>query len=362
MVDTRLRSAVVGCRIGALHAAAYRACNDTQLIALCDKDPVKLAQSGRDFGVEGLYTDLEKMLRAEQPDLLSIATPQPLHAEMTIQAAGYRPRAILCEKPMASNMGEARAMLEACRRNGVRLAIGHEWRWMDLHVKARSLIAEGAIGEPLFAYVSVDPGGLMNRGTHQISYTLYVLGDPKVRWVLANVQRETDRYERGWPAEDLAGAMVGLENGVRMAIDSDVRPSVMDDESAQIVAGSDGLMLLPCDFTRAPVGLKVLRKNAAEFQVFPSGPERGHDFIVPQIADLARWARGEIETHRGDANIAIQTQEILMAIYESARTHSLVRLPVKTQSSPLVDAIKAGDLEVRYPGRYDIRYRAQLPG
>ena len=128
-------------------------------------------------------------------------------------------------------------MLEACQRSGVRLAIGHEWRWMDLHVKARSLIAEGAIGEPWFAYVSVDPGGLMNRGTHQINYTLYVLGDPKVKWVLANVQRETDRYERGWPAEDLAGAMVGLDNGVRIAIDSEVRPSVNDDESAQIVGG-----------------------------------------------------------------------------------------------------------------------------
>ena len=362
MADTRLRSAVVGCRIGALHAAGYNACDDTQLVALCDKQPATLEQAGRDFGVHRLYADFEDMLRAERLDLLSIATAQPLHAEMTIQAAGHHPRAILCEKPMASSMGEARAMLEACIRNGVRLAIGHEWRWMDIHVKARSLIADGAIGEPLFAYVSVDPGGLMNRGTHQINYTLYVLGDPKVRWVLANVQRETDRYERGWPAEDLAGAMVGLENGVRMAVDSDVRPSAIDDDSAQIVVGSDGLMLIPCDFTRVPFGLKVLRKNQADFQVFPPGPERSHDFIAPQIADLARWARGEIETHRGDANIAIQTQEILMAIYESARTHSLVRLPVRTQSSPLIDAIKTGDLEVRCPGRYDIRYRKQLPG
>ena len=361
MADTRLRSAVVGCRIGALHAAAYNACDDTQLVALCDREPATLERAGRDFGVERLYADFEDMLRAERLDLLSIATAQPLHAEMTIQAAGHHPRAILCEKPMASSMGEARAMLEACQRNGVRLAIGHEWRWMDLHVKARSLIAEGAIGEPLFAYVSVDPGGLMNRGTHQINYTLYVLGDPKVKWVLANVQRETDRYERGWPAEDLAGAMVGLDNGVRIAIDSEVRPSVNDDESAQIVVGSDGLILWPCDFTRVPFGLKVLRKHAPEFQVFPPGPDRAPEFITHQITDLARWARGEIETYRGDANIAIQTQEILMGIYESARTHSLVRLPLKTQSSPLLDAIRAGDLKVRYPGRYDIRYREQLP-
>ena len=361
MADTRLRSAVVGCRIGALHAAGYSACNDAQLVALCDKDRATLQQVGRDFGVNRLYADFDDMLRSERLDLLTIATTQPLHAEMTIRAAGYHPRAILCEKPMASSMGEARAMLEACNQNGVRLAIGHEWRWMDLHVKARSLIAEGAIGEPRFAYVSVDPGGLMNRGTHQINYTLYVLGDPEVRWVLANVQRETDRYERGWPAEDLAGAMVGLDNGVRIAVDSDVRPSVDDDESAQIVVGSEGLMLWPCDFSRVPFGLKLLRKHAAEFEVFPPGPDRGAEFIAHQIADLARWARGEIETHRGDANIAIQTQEILMGIYESARTHSLVRLPLRTQSSPLLDAIRGGDLEVRYPGRYDIRYREQLP-
>ncbi|MCY4108384.1 MAG: Gfo/Idh/MocA family oxidoreductase [Chloroflexi bacterium] len=361
MADTRLRSAVVGCRIGALHAAGYSACNDTRLVALCDKDSATLQQVGRDFGVQRLYTDFDVMLRSERLDLLTIATAQPLHAEMTIRAAEYHPQAILCEKPMASSMGEARAMLDACNQNGVRLAIGHEWRWMDLHVKARSLIAEGAIGEPRFAYVSVDPGGLMNRGTHQINYTLYVLGDPKVEWVLANVQRETDRYERGWPAEDLAGAMIGLDNGVRIAVDSDVRPSVDDDESAQIVVGSEGLMLWPCDFSRVPFGLKLLRKQAAEFEVFPPGPDRGPEFIAHQIADLARWARGEIETHRGDANIAIQTQEILMGIYESARTHSLVRLPLKTQSSPLLDAIRGGDLEVRYPGRYDIRYREQLP-
>ncbi len=71
--------------------------------------------------------------------------------------------------------------------------------------------------------------------------------------------------------------------------------------------------------------------HAAEFQVVPPGPNRAPEFIAHQIADLARWARGEFETYRGDADVAIETQEILMGIYESARTHTLVHMPLRTK-------------------------------
>ena len=99
------------------------------------------------------------MLRSEPLDLLSVATPQPLHAEMTIQAAAYRPRAILCEKPWRPAWGRRARCWRPAFETAVRLAIGHEWRWMDIHVKARSLIADGAIGEPLsrtLAWIQAD--------------------------------------------------------------------------------------------------------------------------------------------------------------------------------------------------------------
>lgn len=57
------------------------------------------------------------MLDAEQPDIVSVCTWHPLHAEMTIAAAARHPRAILCEKPMATSLGEAEQMMTACQRN-----------------------------------------------------------------------------------------------------------------------------------------------------------------------------------------------------------------------------------------------------
>ena len=49
-----------------------------------------------------------------------------------------------------------------------------------------------------------------------------------------------------------------------------------------------------------------------------------------------------------------------MAIYESARTHSLVQLPLTTQSSPLVEMVNSGALPVRYPGWHDIRHGSAI--
>ena len=170
-----------------------------------------MTASSRDFPALRRYRDFEQMLDEQQPDLLSIATPARWHAPQTILAATrYPPRAILCEKPMAVSLGEARAMLAACEQHGVKLAIGHMMRWYTVHEQARALVAEGAIGTPLTATVSLESGGLMNNGTHALSYMQYVLGDPDPEWVIANVQRRSDRYERGWPSEELSGGWCRL--------------------------------------------------------------------------------------------------------------------------------------------------------
>ena len=76
-----------------------------------------------------------------------------------------------------------------------------------------------------------------------------------------------------------------------------------------------------------------------------------------EVDAFARWVAGEIPGHHQDAHLCIQTQEIMMAIYESARTHSLVELPLKTQASPLIAMINEGTLPIRSPGWHDIRHR-----
>ena len=241
-----LRAVVVGGHIGRTHAHGYMESNRTDLVAVCDMDPATLEEFADEFDVERRYTDYETMLREEQPDLLSIGTPQQHHAWMTILAATrYAPRAIVCEKPMASSTGQGYAMLAACERNGVKLAIGHQGRWMPRHEQVRQLIADGAIGNVLTAFAGPPKpdAGLMNIATHQLSYWQFMLGDPTPLWVLANVQRQTDRFERSWPAEDLAGLLVEFEGGVRLSMESDTPPEGIE-RDLRVITGTEGVIWL----------------------------------------------------------------------------------------------------------------------
>ena len=119
--------------------------------------------------------------------------------------------------------------------------------------------------------------------------------------------------------------------------------------------------MLPRDGQHGRLGLRVLRDGAEGWEETPPTAETYRDSRRREMTALAQWARGEIDEYRCDAHLAIRTEEILMAFYESARSHSLVRLPLKTMASPLIEMIRGGDLPVRHPGRYDIRHRTTTP-
>ena len=80
-----------------------------------------------------------------------------------------------------------------------------------------------------------------------------------------------------------------------------------------------------------------------------------------QAEELADWIEGKAETHRGEATHGFKAVEMACAIYDSARLHEVVRLPLQTRDYPLDLMVESGHLPVRYPGRYDIRAR-QLRG
>ena len=357
-----LRAAVVGLNwAGFQHVRTYAQVEGVELTAVCDVNLAALGRVEREFPALRCYRDFAQMLDEQQPDLLSIATPARWHAPQTILAATrYRPLAILCEKPMAVSLGEARAMLAACEQHGVKLAIGHMMRWYTVHEQARSLVAEGAIGTPLTATVSMESGGLMNNGTHALSYMQYVLGDPDPEWVIANVQRRSDRYERGWPGEELSGGLVSFAGHVRVSFEGDIPPDPKYDWDLQTVTGTDGVLMWPSAFLAPDFAVRIVRRGGGAEET-PAPTQTLDDVFRRELDGLARWARGEISENRNDARLAIKTQEILMAMFESARTHTLVRTPLRTMASPLLEAIKTGQISVEYPGRYDTRYAGNQP-
>src|SRR6185437_12658082 len=211
----RYRVGVVACGgIARAHGRGWQGSDAVEIAALADTSAEALAEYGDAFGVspEHHYQDYREMLERERPDIVSVCSWHGQHAEMTIAAAARKPKVILCEKPMATSLGEADAMITACERNGVRLAIGHMRRFYRGWEEARRLVAEGAIGTPQKVW-SLVHDGILNWGTHTIDGLRFVLGDPATEWVLGAIERKTDKYERGLRIEDAGTGLIGLAGG-----------------------------------------------------------------------------------------------------------------------------------------------------
>jgi predicted dehydrogenase len=168
MAKSKLRAGVIGC--GAIaqhcHLPGYAKNPHVVLAAAADVDPARLEEVRPKFGVKSVYRDYRKMLDKEDLDLVSICTPNYLHADCTIAAAEHGCH-ILLEKPMALTMRDAKRMAEAARKNRVRMMLGFTHRFKRGNQEAKSLIDRGVIGKPFmvrirFAHEGPSPGWAMS--------------------------------------------------------------------------------------------------------------------------------------------------------------------------------------------------------
>jgi predicted dehydrogenase len=340
------------------HIAGYLNCGRYDLVALADSDASAMQAMDARFGVATRhYLDPRLMLDEANLDVVSVCVWHAGHAPWTVAAAARRPKAILCEKPMADTLGHAEEMMVACHRNGVKLAIGHQRRFLPAYTMARDLIAQGAIGR-VALILSFAAQGLPNYASHQTDMFRYLLGDPECRWVMGNVERKTDRFERSTRIEDAAIGVFEFDGGARAMILADVAPSFF--QGAQIF-GSDGQINL----TTEEVQLLNAETQGAWRSQRPDGrfftvAAEGEDFEwleggAAQAAELADWITGAVPTHRGRAENGYKALEMIHAIYESARCHERVVMPLQTRVNPLDLMVDSGHLAPQRPGAYDIR-------
>ncbi len=105
----KLRMGVVGLGMGRGHAQGYLEHDDVDEVVLCDVDVSRLQTVGDELGVSERYGDPTTMFRTAGLDGVSIAVPNVLHAPLTIDALKQGLH-VLCEKPMATTVAEARRM------------------------------------------------------------------------------------------------------------------------------------------------------------------------------------------------------------------------------------------------------------
>jgi len=139
---------------GRHHAAAIAQGEGTELVAVSCKSEESRAQAQADHhGVE-VYLDYRELLRRKDVEAVDIVLPTFLHARAGIEALESG-KHVLLEKPMAGTTEECDDLLEAARRSGKVLTIGHEFRVSKQWGKIRELVAAGEIGSPQYAMVSL---------------------------------------------------------------------------------------------------------------------------------------------------------------------------------------------------------------
>jgi predicted dehydrogenase len=301
--------------------------------------------------VELAYASVEELFAAGVPDVVSVCVWHRLHAPITVAAAAAGARAVICEKPMAASLAEVDTMIEACERAGTRLIVSHQRRFTPGWERARDLVAAGAIGTVELA-LGRARNGLLNVGTHLIDAMLFILGEPDPTWVLAAVERQTDRFERDTPIEDRCMVLVELSGSTQLLVQSDLPGAEAAGHGITLqITGSAGMI------ETSEYSVRLFTADSGGWRVeFASddvdtigGRANGR-----QVRELIRWLDGGPE-HRCSARRARPTTEIMMAAYESARRHRLVRLPLDERSYPLAAMIDEGLLVPSVPGAHDIR-------
>lgn len=210
----------------------------SQLYGIVTRDPAK----ANPYGVK-VFLSLGDALADGAFDAVYVASPVFLHAAQTIQSllAG---RHVLCEKPMAMNLTESQAMLEAASRSGRQLGVAYYRRTYPKVNRAIEMLRQGVIGKPVCAYACchnwftasggerawlLDPtkaggGPLYDIGCHRIDLLNYIFGEPlECRALLSNTIHQT-------AVEDCATVLIKYPNQVHAIVDVRWHSRVTRDE------------------------------------------------------------------------------------------------------------------------------------
>jgi predicted dehydrogenase len=269
--------------MGAAHSQAWRTVNrvydlpsQAKMVAVCGRDAALVASAAARLGWAEATTDWRALIARDDIDLVDVCTPGDSHAEIAI-AALEAGKHVLCEKPLANTVDEARAMAAAAaeaQTRGVRSMCGFNYRRVPAVAYMQQLIAAGRLGtirHVRAAYLQdwiVDPdfplvwrlqreragsGALGDIGAHIIDLTQFVTGQ---RITGVSGLTETFVKQRPLPNGSSGLSAVSTMDGSRFG-------EVTVDDAAVFVARLDGGALATYEATRFATG----RKNGLRVEI-----------------------------------------------------------------------------------------------
>ena len=146
-IDPPVPWGIVGCGwVARDYVAPAMTAPAARLAAVCDPDPAARRRIASGDGTEpARHGDLADFLATPGLEAVYVATPNHLHRPI-VEAAARAGKHVLCEKPMATSLADAEAMVAVCRENGVRYATAFDQRFQARHRRLRELVSDGRLG------------------------------------------------------------------------------------------------------------------------------------------------------------------------------------------------------------------------
>jgi len=325
--------------VAAEHIAAWEKNAHTRVVAICGRTKEKALRLREAKGLQQceVYSDYEEMLTQEDLDIVSICTPNHLHAEEGILAA-QAGKHMLIEKPAAITLQSLHALEDTITRAGVTAAVGFVARWSPLLQIIKSLVGSGAIGSPFYAEVDYRSGMLewysgfdWSRKTATGGSSFLVAGCHAIdalRWLFGSEVQEVTAYSTGWDSQyefdATCVAIVKFENGAVGKSLSSIELNMPYGFNIELY-GDKGTIL-----NKKLYSLSLL-KGQTDFAEIPCvGPatsDVSHHPFEPEVDHLVDCILQGKEPMTS-IHDAVKTHEICLAADISAAENRPVRLPL----------------------------------
>lgn len=301
-----------------------------ELVLIADEDETRGLEAAARFGAAWV-ADYRGAVNRDDIDAVVVCSENIRHREMTI-AAAEAGKHVLCEKPLATTVEDAQAMIDACKQHGVKLMTAFPVRFNASIAGLRDAIKGGMIGETLTIAArnpGTNPGGWfvdpeLSGGGAVIDHTVHVVD--VLRWIydaeITEVYAESSNRLAGNASDDTGLLMFRLSNGVPVSLDTSwSRPS-----NWPIWGG----------VTLDVIGEKgVLFANAYNNN-YEMAETKGPSFAWKsvEVSGDPEMVSAFIEAVRNDTEVPVTGEDGLRAVevalkaMESARTHKTV--PVVT--------------------------------
>jgi predicted dehydrogenase len=334
-----LRGEMIGSGFFAVNQMhGWRDCEGAGIVAICDNNPERLNVIGDTFGIAARYADARVMLETVRPDFVDVATTVASHRPLVELAAGLA-IPVICQKPFARNLADAKAMVAACAGAGVPLMVHENFRWQSPILAIKRVIESGTIGTPFWGRISfrsafdVFSGQpylaegerfiVEDLGIHALDVARFLLGD------VESLAARTARINPKIKGEDVATVLMDHGGGVSSIVDCSYATRLETEpfpETLIEVDGTQGSLRLTRGYQLAVTTPAGTTHADVSPPLLPWASRPWHNIQESVVLIQQHWVKclesGREPDTSGRDNL--QTLALVEAVYESAKTGQTV--------------------------------------